>query len=67
MIFFLIAVLTEAAGSFALTRILFVFLKSNVCHVALEAGGYQLLFLWSIKTGALSQHLIKILNQLFQS
>lgn len=44
-----------------------MFLNSNVCHVALEAGSYQLLFLSSIKIGALSQHLIKILNQLFQS
>lgn len=44
-----------------------MFLKSNVCHVALQAGSYQPIFLLSIKTGALSQHLVKILNQLFQS
>jgi len=44
-----------------------MFLKSNMCRVALEAGCYQLLLLLSIKIGALSWHLIEILTQFFQS
>lgn len=44
-----------------------MFLKSHVCCVALEVGSYRLLFLLSIKTGALRQHLMNILTHLFQS
>lgn len=44
-----------------------MFFKSNIYHIAVEAGSYELLLLLSIKIGALSQHFINIFNQPFKA